>query len=77
MARIAELPRDEGKLADMVERGYRQAALYSEAALAPRWEDAIDRVLRGVPAPRDDGELGDEDRELESLETIQEHQEAF
>jgi glycosyltransferase involved in cell wall biosynthesis len=77
MARIAELPRGEGKLADMVERGYRQAALYSEAALAPRWEDAIDRVMRGVPAPRDDGALDDEDCALESLETIPEHQEAF
>jgi hypothetical protein len=60
-----------------VQRGYRQAALYSEAALAPRWEDAIDRVMRGVPAPRDDGALDDEDCALESLETIPEHQEAF
>ncbi len=41
IARIAELPREEGHLADMRERGLSQAALYKAEALAPRWEAAI------------------------------------
>ncbi|MGI4950597.1 MAG: glycosyltransferase family 4 protein [Janthinobacterium lividum] len=41
---IAELPRDEGHLAEMRDRGFRQAALYRPEALAPRWEAAIQAI---------------------------------
>jgi glycosyltransferase involved in cell wall biosynthesis len=41
MARIAELPREEGHLASMREAGLRQAELYRPYTLAPRWEAAI------------------------------------
>lgn len=41
LARMAELPREEGHLAELRERGFRQAALYRPATLAPRWEQAI------------------------------------
>jgi glycosyltransferase involved in cell wall biosynthesis len=41
IVRAVDLPRDEGKLAEMRERGLRRAALYSPSALAPRWEEAI------------------------------------
>jgi glycosyltransferase involved in cell wall biosynthesis len=46
MARLAELPRETGTLADLREKGLRQAALYNPQALAPRWEVAIDRLRR-------------------------------
>lgn len=41
LARMAELPREEGHLADMRDRGLRQAVLYRSETLAPRWEQAI------------------------------------
>jgi glycosyltransferase involved in cell wall biosynthesis len=43
MARFAELPRDEGHLAAMRDKGLRQAELYRPYTLAPRWEAAIQR----------------------------------
>lgn len=44
IARIAELPRGDGHLAAMRERGLRQARLYAPEALAPQWEAAILRL---------------------------------
>jgi len=44
LARFVELPREEGHLADLRDRGLRQAALYSSPVLAPRWEAAIRQV---------------------------------
>ncbi len=44
MARFAELPREEGHLADMRERGLAQAELYHPDTLAPRWAAAIEAV---------------------------------
>lgn len=44
LARSLELPREEGHLADLRDRGLRQATLYSLQALAPRWEEAIRKV---------------------------------
>ncbi len=41
LARCAELPREDGHLAMMRERGLRQASLYTPDALAPRWQNAI------------------------------------
>lgn len=41
LARLVELPREDGHLAEMRERGLRQAALYRPEAVAPRWEAAI------------------------------------
>ena len=41
IARMAELPREQGHLADMRDRGLRQAKLYQPATLLPRWEEAI------------------------------------
>ena len=41
IAELAELPREEGKLADMRDRGLRQAQLYRPETLAPKWEAAI------------------------------------
>ena len=41
LARVADLQRDEGHLAEMRDRGLSQAALYSPDALAPRWDEAI------------------------------------
>jgi glycosyltransferase involved in cell wall biosynthesis len=41
MARFAELPREDGHLAALRDRGLRRAALYRPEALAPRWHDAI------------------------------------
>lgn len=49
IARFAELPREEGQLADMRDRGLRQAALYRPEALAPRWESAILAAARSKP----------------------------
>ena len=46
LARVVELPREEGHLAEMRDRGLRRAALYRPAALASRWEDAIRRVAK-------------------------------
>jgi glycosyltransferase involved in cell wall biosynthesis len=71
MARIAELRREDGKLACMVERGYRQAALYSHAALAPRWETAIGRVLRSERAMT----VGDTDVESDHSDPACRHHE--
>jgi glycosyltransferase involved in cell wall biosynthesis len=48
LARMAELPREEGHLAGMRERGLRQATLYNAGTLAPRWEDAIAAAARGT-----------------------------
>ncbi|MBR0649984.1 glycosyltransferase family 4 protein [Roseomonas terrae] len=52
LARSAELPRDQGHLGELAERGLRQAALYTPAALAPRWQEAIEQVARGHPKTR-------------------------
>lgn len=41
LARVAELPREQGHLSEMRDRGLRQAALYRSETLAPRWEQAI------------------------------------
>ncbi len=41
IARLAVLPRESGKLADMRDRGLRQSALYGAEALAPKWAEAI------------------------------------
>ena len=41
LARLAELPREDGHLAELRERGFRRANLYKPAALAPKWEQAI------------------------------------
>jgi glycosyltransferase involved in cell wall biosynthesis len=43
LARFAELPREDGHLAVLRERGLRQAALYRPETLLPQWEMAIDR----------------------------------
>ena len=43
MAAFAGLNRDDGRLADLRDRGLRQAALYRPEALAPRWAAAIHR----------------------------------
>ena len=42
MARMADLPREEGELADMRDRGLRRAVLYRPETLAPKWEAAIE-----------------------------------
>ena len=47
IARFAALPRDDGHLATLRERGFRQAALYRPEVLAPRWEEAIERAAAG------------------------------
>jgi glycosyltransferase involved in cell wall biosynthesis len=44
IARTAQLPRDEGHLAAMRDRGLRRAKLYTSEALAPHWEAAILRL---------------------------------
>jgi glycosyltransferase involved in cell wall biosynthesis len=68
IARIAELKREDGKLADMVARGYRQAALYSHDALAPRWESAIAKVTRSRPgAPPADAEARFDEQAAETI----------
>ena len=41
LARCAELPREDGHLAAMRDRGLRQAELYRPETLAPRWQAAI------------------------------------
>ena len=46
LARMAELPREEGHLAEMRDRGLRQARLYHSETLAPRWEAAIAAAAR-------------------------------
>jgi len=51
LARLVELPRETGVLADMRERGLRQAALYQSPALSPRWEQAIHSVIAQPAAP--------------------------
>ena len=38
---LVALPREEGKLADMQERGFRRAALYQASTLRPRWEQTV------------------------------------
>ncbi len=45
IARFAELPREEGHLAALRERGLHQAALYRPEALAPSWHAAIEREM--------------------------------
>ncbi len=56
IARVAELPREHGHLADMRERGFRRAMLYRPSTLAPRWEQAIidvagrPRIVEPVPS---------------------------
>jgi glycosyltransferase involved in cell wall biosynthesis len=46
MARLAELPRETGVLAELRDKGLRQAALYKPEALAPRWEVALDNLRK-------------------------------
>ena len=50
MARAAELPREEGQLAAMRDRGLRRAMLYRPETLAPRWEAAIEQHAARVTA---------------------------
>ncbi len=50
IARLAELPRDEGHSADMRDRGLRRAALYRPETLAPRWEAAIEQEAARLAA---------------------------
>jgi glycosyltransferase involved in cell wall biosynthesis len=45
IARTVELPREEGHLAALRERGLRRAALYQSPVLTPRWEEAIRKVV--------------------------------
>ena len=45
LARFAELPREDGHLAALRDRGLRQAALYKPETLAPRWEAAIQQAV--------------------------------
>ncbi len=47
LARVAELPRETGLLADLRDRGLRQAALYRPEALAPRWANALEALQTG------------------------------
>ena len=51
MAHVADLPREEGHLADMRDRGLRQAQLYQAGTLAPRWEAAIAAAARPTTPP--------------------------
>jgi glycosyltransferase involved in cell wall biosynthesis len=46
LARSAELPRHEGHLAELSAHGLKRSALYTPAALAPRWEEAVEKVAR-------------------------------
>ena len=41
LARMAELPREEGHLAEMRERGLQRAVLFRSETLASRWKEAI------------------------------------
>ncbi len=50
MARVADLAPDDGYMAEARERGHAQARLYTPAALAPRWEAAIQAACRRTPA---------------------------
>jgi glycosyltransferase involved in cell wall biosynthesis len=43
IAAFAELPREDGKLAEMRERALHRAVLYHPDTLAPRWENAIEQ----------------------------------
>lgn len=45
IARVAALPRDSGHLAEMGDRGLRQVRAYQANTLAPRWEQAVQRVV--------------------------------
>ncbi len=49
MARLAELPKHEGELASMRDRGLRRAELYRPETLAPKWEAAIERQIAHTP----------------------------
>lgn len=46
LARLVEMPREEGQLAAMRDRGLRQAALYCPESVAGRWEAAIETVAQ-------------------------------
>lgn len=48
---FADLPRESGQLAEMRDRGFRQAAAYTPATLAPRWARALEEVMRSRGAP--------------------------
>jgi len=50
MARMIDLPRHDGKLAEMRDAGMRRARLYQREAIAPRWEQAIQKVAK-LPVP--------------------------
>ena len=45
IATLADLPRDEGRLADMRTTGLKQAALYQTTTLQPRWENMVLDIL--------------------------------
>ena len=44
LVRFAALPREEGRLADLQDNGFRQSALYRQETLGPKWEAAIHTV---------------------------------
>lgn len=46
IARVAALPRDSGQLAEMSDRGLRQARAYQADTLASRWEAMVEHVVR-------------------------------
>ena len=43
IARFAELPKENGHLAMLRDRGVRQARLYQSSSISPQWESAIER----------------------------------
>ncbi len=52
LARLIELPREDGHLSAMRDLGLRQSALYRPETLAPRWEAAIQQAARHAHASR-------------------------
>lgn len=50
LMRVAELPREQGRLAELAAAGLRQSALYRQDRLEPQWAEIIERVRRG-PVP--------------------------
>jgi len=43
---VVSAPRREGRLADLAERGLRQAALYAPSVLEPAWHNTMERIAR-------------------------------
>ena len=50
IARVGALPRENGHLAEMSDRGLRLVRAYGAEALAPRWEATVRQVAQTVPA---------------------------